>query len=154
LVAEEVPAWFWDVIETNRPSIARLVAWLESATEDEIVSYQLAYELAAEAIIGYWEGPSVEGVQFSEDDTEDMCRWVVSQGRQAWEDARSGRVRLDVVALRYLTRDAGPLSEDAGPLPEQDGWTPGNPAYSVFFERFHDSLDERMSAVWEAAGHI
>ncbi|WP_432824790.1 hypothetical protein [Dactylosporangium sp. CA-092794] len=137
-VPHEVPAWFWDVIEAHKPGTASLAGWLRRAAEDEIVAYQLAYELAAEEVADYWDGPVVDGVQYSEDDTEDLCKWVVAQGRAAWAAARSGPEGMADAVRRYTARDAA------------EAWTPDGAAHAIFHERFHASLHERMTAAWDA----
>ncbi|WP_432987412.1 DUF4240 domain-containing protein [Dactylosporangium sp. CA-233914] len=129
----DVPDRFWNVLEAHAPSTQRLTAWLRGASEDEIVAFQLAYELAAEEITDYWDGPVVDGVPYSEDDTEDLCQWIVAQGRPAWEAARSGPAGLTEAIRRYVERDL------------DDAWIPGSVAHAIFYDRFHASLDERMS---------
>ncbi|MET7393043.1 hypothetical protein ABZS66_06040 [Dactylosporangium sp. NPDC005572] len=120
---------FWSVLETHARSQASILAWLREAPEDEIVAFQLTYELAAEALTDYWDGPVVDGVRYSEDDTEDLCMWIVAQGREFWTAARAD---FGGAVNRYTARDGG------------DPWTPGAPAYAVYFERFGRSLYERL----------
>ncbi|MER7277572.1 hypothetical protein ABT369_24335 [Dactylosporangium sp. NPDC000244] len=123
----EVSDRFWDVLESHERSQASLVAWLWSASRDEIVAYQRAFEEAAEELADYWDGPVVDGVQYSEDDTEDLCLWIVGEGRESWDAARAD---FEGAIRRYLARDP------------DDAWVPGAPAYAVFHERFGVSLAE------------
>nr|BFE62418.1 hypothetical protein GCM10020063_069440 [Dactylosporangium thailandense] len=125
----EVSDRFWDVLESHGRSQARLVGWLREASEDEIVDYQGSFEAAAEELADYWDGPVVDGVQYSEDDTEDLCLWIVGEGRESWDAAR---VDFEGAIRRYLARDPDDL------------WVPGAPAYGIFYERSHRSLDERL----------
>jgi hypothetical protein len=39
---------------------------------------------ASEQVCDYWRGPTVDGIAFSEDDTEDLCDRVVSRGAGFW----------------------------------------------------------------------
>ncbi|MFG2044596.1 DUF4240 domain-containing protein [Dactylosporangium sp. NPDC048998] len=127
---EQMPDRFWSVLESHARNQDSLVSWLRRASADEIVAYQLAYEQAAEEIADYWDGPVVDGVPYSEDDTEDLCKWVVAQGREAWVAACSD---LGEAVRRYTARDVN------------DAWTPGEPAYEIFFERFGASLHVRLA---------
>ncbi|WP_433217212.1 hypothetical protein ACQP00_09230 [Dactylosporangium sp. CS-047395] len=117
--------WFWSVLETHARDMDGLVAWLRSAPRDQVVAFQVAYEEAAGELADYWDGPLVDGVQYSEDDTEDLCLWIVAQGRDAWEDAR---VDFGAAVRRYGARDV------------DDAWVPGGVAYQIFFGRFGSSL--------------
>ncbi|WP_433057892.1 DUF4240 domain-containing protein [Dactylosporangium sp. CS-033363] len=115
----------WTVLETHARDMDSLVAWLRTAPRDEVVAFQSAYEEAAEELADYWDGPVVDGVQYSEDDTEDLCLWIVAQGRAAWEAAR---VDFGAAVRRYVERDV------------DDAWVPGGVAYEIFFARFGSSL--------------
>ena len=119
----------WEQLESHGRDQAGLVAWLRAAPAEEIVAFQAAYELAAEELADYWDGPEVGGVQYSEDDTEDLCHWIVAQGRTAWEAARTD---FPGAIGRYLARD------------RDDPWVPGAAAYAVYFERFGQALTGRL----------
>ncbi|MBX7218538.1 MAG: DUF4240 domain-containing protein [Blastocatellia bacterium] len=118
-----VPDWFWEVLESAKPELQRLVDWLEAASREEIVEFQRTYEDAAQAICDYWDGPVVGDIVFSEDDTEDFCTWVVSQGRALWEQAL---VAADLEPLVQLYRASESESDTTWP-----NWNPKvlNPAY-------------------------
>ncbi|WP_194923311.1 hypothetical protein [Catenulispora pinisilvae] len=140
----EIPDAFWDRVGSAGPGDEGATAWLSVATASEIVEYQLAFELAAEELADYSDGPCVDAFVFSEDDTEDLCLWIVAQGRQAWQSVRAGRESLAQAARRYLARRL-----DA----ESETWTAaGTSAYSIFHDRFGESLSDRMREVLEHFG--
>ena len=89
---ESPPDWFWNILDSTRPSLAALEAWLVNAPKKRLEQFASAYELAAHSLRDYWDGPLVDGIQYSEDDTEDLCNWIVAQGRELWQE--SGPVTL------------------------------------------------------------
>ena len=91
---EPMPELLWTVIENSKPSLQRLADWLESASREDVERFALTYEWAAQEIAEYWQGPLVDDVQYSEDDTEDLCNWIVSQGRKLWGQAVSEEIDL------------------------------------------------------------
>ena len=95
---ETPPDWFWDVLQSTRPSLAKLEAWLVDASEEKLEQFASAYELAAQSVCDYWDGPIVEGVQYSEDDTEDVCNWIVSQGHGLWRCVQVGDIDIERIA--------------------------------------------------------
>ncbi|MBS2032015.1 MAG: hypothetical protein JST54_29220 [Deltaproteobacteria bacterium] len=73
---------------------------LENLSKGQLIEFGRVFRDAAEAIVPYWEGPLVDGIQFSEDDTEDLCHWIVGQGLETWQRAISER------DLQFLAREA------------------------------------------------
>ena len=97
------PDWFWDVLERTRPDLARLESWLMAASAEQVRQFADAFENAAMTLCDYWDGPMVDGIQYSEDDTEDLCQWIVSQGRDLWTKLMNGKLDLTDVA-RHIAR--------------------------------------------------
>ena len=143
---EQPPDWFWSVIEQAKPSLGRLATWLEAASEEEVVQFALAYDLAAEQLADSWDGPHVDDVPYSEDDTEDLCDWVVSQGRGLWRAAMAREIDLRELARLELASERGETSECPGwaadvSNPAYDGsLAPRYLAHAVYRNRFGHSL--------------
>jgi len=95
---ESPPDWFWNILDSTRPSLAALEAWLVNAPKKRLEQFASAYELAAHSLRDYWDGPLVDGIQYSEDDTEDLCNWIVAQGRELWQRVRAGDIDIGRVA--------------------------------------------------------
>ena len=101
---DQPPEWFWSVIERSKPSLKRLAEWLEAAPKEAVIRFAFLYELAAEEVADFSSGPDVDGVQYSEDDTEDLCNWVVSQGSGLWRKAITREI--DLASLARLNEDS------------------------------------------------
>jgi hypothetical protein len=86
-LSHDPPDWFWETLEGARPQLNTLAAELEAMPRERLVDFAAAYRDAACAVCDYWDGPVVDGIEFSEDDSEDLANWVVSVGLLA----RSGR---------------------------------------------------------------
>jgi hypothetical protein len=95
---EAPPDWFWNILDSTRPSLAALETWLVNAPKEQLEEFANVYELAAQSLCDYWDGPLVDNLQYSEDDTEDLCNWVVSQGRELWQRVRAGDIDIGCVA--------------------------------------------------------
>ncbi len=123
---QEIPEWFWSLIETTKPSLALLIERLEALSQAELEQWQRAYELAAAAIVPYWDGPDMGGNLgvLSEDSTEDLCEWIVSQGRELWQ--RATGPGADLIYLAHLYQRA-----EQGLIPEYPAWSTAvtNPEY-------------------------
>jgi hypothetical protein len=76
-----------------------------NATQKKVEEFLTAYELAAQTLCDYWDGPVVDGVQYSEDDTEDLCNWVVSQGRDLWQCVVEGDIDIGTIASIISSRE-------------------------------------------------
>ena len=143
------PDWFWDVLESAKPNLQRLVDWLETATREEIVAFERTYEDAAKEVCDYWSGPTVDGVGFSEDDTEDFCHWVVSQGRALWRQARTAPDLEPFVRLYWAAEDGAtdwPKWNSSVLNENYRGYqAPGSVAYAVFEARFSEPLDQYLA---------
>ncbi|MFB7256974.1 hypothetical protein [Streptomyces nojiriensis] len=149
---EDVPGWFWEVLDAARPSLSALEAWLEAQPRDVLEEYALAYLEAAEALIDFSEGVTVDGAGWSEDSTEDLCMWVVGQGRAFWRSTVEGAWELPDAAQAYLGRSS-PLVGEVTPWdeqvrrPEHTGYrSPGTLVHGVYRRRFGQDLDERLTA--------
>jgi hypothetical protein len=95
--------WFWDLIQECRPVLKNLEKRLEAMPRDQLEKYMVYYDIASEHICEPWDGPYIdESVgNLSEDGTEDLTDWIVSQGRSVWEYALSPRA--DFKVLFYLS---------------------------------------------------
>ena len=147
---EQPPDWFWSAIEQAKPSLGRLAKWLESASKEEVIQFALAYEWAAEEVADYWAGPNVDGAPYSEDDTEKMCKWVVSQGRGLWKRAVAREIDLVELARLEVASGLGESGEYPGWVADvadsaYDGYlAPESIAHAVYRTRFGLSLLEGL----------
>ncbi|MEZ6136324.1 MAG: hypothetical protein R3C53_15625 [Pirellulaceae bacterium] len=140
---ETPPDWFWDVLQSTSPSLKALEAWLVNVPKERVEQFASAYELAAQSLCDYWNGPIVDGVQYSEDDTEDVCNWIVSQGPGLWQRVFTGELDLERVAkiifnghFHLLPEPVIEWSEDVAD-PAHDGYQdPALIAAGVFYSRF------------------
>jgi len=148
--SEFVPIWFWAVLEKTRPSLQRLVEWLEAATREQIIEFQRSYVDAAQEICDYWDGPIVDGIGFSEDNTEDLCEWIVSQGHVLWRKA------IEAPDLEYFVRiywaaerkadSEWPAWDISVTNPIYRGYqSPGTVSHAVFQHRFSEDLHEYLA---------
>ncbi|MFD7916329.1 hypothetical protein ACFV30_37430 [Streptomyces sp. NPDC059752] len=145
---EDVPGWFWEVLDTARPSLSAL----ESQPRAVLEGYALAYLEAAKSLIDFSEGVTVDGEVWSEDSTEDLCMWVVGQGRAFWRSTVEEAWELPDAAQAYLGRPSPLMWEvtqwDAQVLrPEHTGYRcPGTLVHGVYRTRFGQDLYERLTA--------
>lgn len=145
----EIPDWFWNLIETTKPKLALLVGRLEALGQTDLEHWQKAYEDAAEAIVPYWDGPDIGGEvgTLSEDDTEEFCKWVVSQGRGLWQRATAPDADLKLLARLYWSAENGmvidyPPWSDAVTKAEYRGYhDPSCIAYPIYRARFGKDLE-------------
>ncbi|WP_405436845.1 hypothetical protein OG373_07365 [Streptomyces avidinii] len=150
--AEDVPGWFWEVLDTARPSLSALESWLESQPRGVLEGYALAYLEAAESLVDFSEGVTVDGEVWSEDSTEDLCMWVVGQGRVFWRSTVEGAWELPEVAQAYLGRPSALVREvtqwdDRVRSPGHTGYgTPGTLVHGVYRTRFGQDLYARLTA--------
>ncbi|MEG3626879.1 hypothetical protein [Streptomyces poriticola] len=148
--SDHVPDWFWEVLEATRPRLSALESWLVSQRREVLEDFALAYLNAAEALVDFSEGVSVDGDIWSEDSTEDLCMWVVGQGRGLWQLVTARELGLEEVAQAYLGRT--PLLPDGAA--SWDGvvtdsrhrgyQSPGTIVYGVYRARFAEELSERL----------
>ncbi|WP_380283256.1 hypothetical protein [Kitasatospora purpeofusca] len=150
MAPEDVPDWFWDVLEATRPRLSTLELWLESQPREVLEAFALAYEAAADALADFSEGVRVDGEFWSEDDTEDLCGWVVGQGRGLWGSVIAGERSLEEAAQMYLDRAALPADhvvpwDEEVANPEHRGYqSPASIAHGVYRTRFAEDLHERL----------
>lgn len=141
-----VPDWFWDVIEAAKPRVAALEAWLAAQPEATMAQFALIYETAAAELADYWDGIEVDGDVWSEDDMEDLCDWVVSQGRDYWTSVRTGDRPL-IEAARTYRAESGTW-DPAITNPEHRGYaSPQAIVHGVYWSRFGESLDDRLDVL-------
>ncbi|WP_406088236.1 hypothetical protein [Kitasatospora purpeofusca] len=146
--------WFWEVLESTRPRLSALESWLESQPREVLEAFALAYESAAESLADFSDGVSVDGDVWSEDSTEDLCMWVVGQGRGLWSSVVVGDRPLEDVARTYLGR--APLLPDGVPLWDEEVSDPGHRGYQspgaivhgVYRTRFAEDLHERLGGMF------
>lgn len=132
--------WFWDVIAATAPRVAALEAWLAAQPRTTVQRFAFAYEDASTELADYADGITVDGVTFSEDDMEDLCDWVVSQGRAYWETVVSGELPLAEAALAY--HDDTTHWDTAVTDPGHRGYqSPSGIAHGVYRTRFGEDLD-------------
>ena len=149
--SEVIPEWFWSLIEAAKPSLVLLGERLEALSRTEIEQWQQAYELAAEAIVPYGDGPDMGGEVgvLSEDGTEDLCKWIVSQGRGLWQQ-EPRPTRPEVVGSSYWRADQGVVPEyppwsTTVANPEYRGYQdPSYIAYPIYRARFDAELDGQV----------
>ncbi|MFF2658155.1 hypothetical protein ACFVUH_12395 [Kitasatospora sp. NPDC058032] len=152
MAPDEVPDWFWAALEATRPRLSALESWLESRPREVLEAFALAFEAAADALADFSDGVRVDGFGWSEDDTEDLCLWIVGQGRGFWESVLAGERSLEEAAQLYLGRvppSAGqvvPWDEEVT-NPEHRGYqSPGTIVHGVYRTRFSEVLDERPAS--------
>lgn len=150
---EEIPEWFWEVLDATRPRLSALASWLESQPREVLEAYALAYGAAMCSLADFSQGVRVDGVVWSEDDTEDLCAWVVGQGRGFWHPTVAGQRDLAEVAQAYLGR-VSPFSAEVTPWdtgvsnPEHRGYqSPGAIVQGVYRTCFAQSLHDRLPGV-------
>ncbi|MFI6576237.1 hypothetical protein ACIBFB_10560 [Nocardiopsis sp. NPDC050513] len=124
---------------------------MESQSRQMLEGFALAYLDAADALIDVSEGVIVDDVVWSEDDTEDLCVWVVGQGRGFWSSVVTGERELAEAALAFSGRGS-PLSGEVTrwdhevSAPEHRGYqSPDAIVYGVYRTRFAEDLYERLS---------
>ncbi|MEU9763896.1 hypothetical protein [Streptomyces sp. NPDC047985] len=146
-----IPDWFWQVLDATRPRLSALEARLESQSRENLEAFALAYLDAADSLIDFSEGVNVDGEVWSEDSTQDLCMWVVGQGRGFWSSVVTGEWELAEAAQAYLGRPS-PLSKEVAQwdqevsAPEHRGYqSPDTLAYGVYRARFAQDLHERLS---------
>src|SRR4051794_28730205 len=72
---------FWNILKECKPSLKKLEQALESLDKEELENYYGLYQVFSEKICDYSNGPA----GLSEDSTEDLCIWIVSQGFEFWQ---------------------------------------------------------------------
>jgi hypothetical protein len=145
--SDGVPDWFWDTLDGARPNLNVLAQVLEAMSRDQLVEFARLYRDAAQAVCPYWHGPTVDDIRFSEDDTEDLCNWIVSQGKRIWLEAVAASKTLEPFVRRYWaaeagTRGAGAWNEDVSNEAYRGYQSPAYIAYGVFAARFDEDLYE------------
>lgn len=102
--AEGPAALPWRLLDEARPSLQLLVGALERLPRDRLLAYARSYDDAMMQVCEPWNGPEVDGIQFSEDDTEDFTVWVVSQGRAYWKQAVASEDLTEFVRQYWAQR--------------------------------------------------
>jgi hypothetical protein len=141
--AYQPPDWFWDVLAATKPDIAALEAWLMAQPKQTVVQFGYAYDEAARDLVDYSAGVRVDGIVWSEDGTEDVCHWVVGQGRAYYYSVASGEVPLELAARAYADGTDRWLTTVTDP--EHRGFAaPGSIANGVYRSRFGEELDDAI----------
>jgi hypothetical protein len=138
----EVPAWFWQVIDAAGHRLDALEAWLMHQPKDVVVAYGQAYVVAsADLVENYFaDGVLVDDHVWSEDSTQDLCTWIVGQGRALWARVASRDLALSDAAQIYLGRVPGsvPWALDAsGAVTTKSPWRIET---TVYWNRFDEEL--------------
>lgn len=139
------PGWFWAAIDAARPDVAALETWLTDQPRAIVADFGYWYDTAALELADYWNGIEVDDVVWSEDDMEDLCKWIVGRGRVYWTTVVAGGRPLLDAAREYLA-DVGRWTADRV-RPDHRGYaSPGGIAHGVYRSRFgarlHDLIDE------------
>jgi len=142
----EIPAWFWETLDSARPNLQALASFLENTSRQTLIEFATFYREASQEACEYWNGPIVDDIPFSEDDTEDLCNWVVSQGKSVWERAIASRRSLEPIVRLYRENDGKASStswtthvDNAEYLGYQ---APEHIAFAIFRTRFADDLTD------------
>lgn len=126
---------------------------MKSGKEIVVEHLACAYAAAATELVDFSSGGvEVDGRVWSEDSTEDLCTWVVSQGHAFWGMVVDGTWSLAEVAEVYLERPS-PL----GTAPVRWDLTVANPnhrgcqapgviASGVYWTRFGEELHEKINS--------
>jgi hypothetical protein len=133
--------WFWDVLDRTRPDLAALEAWLMAQPATTVADFGFHYDEAARDLVDYADGVLAGGFVWSEDDTEDLCHWIVGQGRAYYESVASGAVPLTVAARTYAER-ADRWTTDVTDPAHRGYQAPGSIANGVYRSRFGVWLDD------------
>jgi hypothetical protein len=57
---DNIPKWFWELLEQTKPSLAALENQLEKSDKEKLEAYYRSYREASEAICDYWSGPKID----------------------------------------------------------------------------------------------
>jgi hypothetical protein len=139
------PESFWMLLDAARPNLIALARELEQLPREQLVEFARLYGEASAEVCDYWAGPTVDGIAFSEDDTEDLCDWVVSRGEAYWRRIIALGGELEPAVREYWREQAGPsdlrswTSEVDHPL-YRGYQSPGAIAFAVFRIRFNEDL--------------
>jgi hypothetical protein len=158
-----IPQWFWDLIDSSKPDLEKLVSKLETLNREQLENYHGFYASASNAVCEPWEGPYIDGdiKNLSEDSTKDLCDWIVSQGYDYWYSIASLPEEQKEEALRkaFWDEDKVSLGKEAGTL-VQWNYNTGNPAYkgyaspsaiamAIFQTRYKESILEYEEEIYD-----
>lgn len=80
---EEIPLWFWQLIEAAQLDPKKLAPLLETLDEERLLHFVWNYTEASRQMI-----PEIEALLRSEDNAYQACNWIVAQGcefyRNTW----------------------------------------------------------------------
>lgn len=79
---EEISDWFWTLIERSDGSRAKLSEVLSDLTKEDLIRFAREFEEAAVELTGEPYTDYMKGQ--SDDDVEDVARWIVSRGRETY----------------------------------------------------------------------
>lgn len=147
---DDIPEWFWHVLHATRPNLSALESWLSSQPKQTLETFALAYLDAASELADYSEGVPIEGQRWSEDSTEDLCQWVVSQGHEFWHSVLTGEKGGLAEAARAYEGNPSACADltdwdDEVTNPEHRGYqSPDAIVYGVYRTRFAEDLCDRL----------
>lgn len=107
--ANKMWKWFWNIIESNKPLLTNLEMTLEQSDQETVENYFALYTTASQEIVDYWDAP------FSEDSTEDICDWIVSQGKVFWEIVVNNEI--DLLQAHQLMVEIDIVKSESEPKP-------------------------------------
>jgi hypothetical protein len=83
---DEIQPRFWRLLEAAFPSKDRLIAALDALPRQELVAFVIHVEAARWEVREEWEGPFIDDNigHLSEDGTQNLTDWIVSQGEAFW----------------------------------------------------------------------
>jgi hypothetical protein len=130
---DEIPEWLWRVIEQTKPSSEKLIQWFESVEKERIVQFYVAFDYASQEISDYSAGVRIDNYVFSEDSMEDLCDWIVSQGKDLWEQSTGETADLVAIARIYLDVENDPNAK----YPK---WFPQTIAHRFYYKHFNEAI--------------
>jgi len=108
---DEIQPRFWRLLEAAFPSKDRLIASLDALPRQELVAFVIHVEAARWEVREEWEGPFIHDNvgHLSEDGTQNLTDWIVSQGEAFWRGAcgASDEVLRDLFFEREDAVDRG-----------------------------------------------
>lgn len=137
-----VPDWFWTAIEQAGGELQTLVEWLEKISRELLIEFAAHAQLAAEAVCDPWDGPTIDGITFSEDDVQDFATWVVSRGRSFWGEVCAAD-ELEPFVRRYWAED-GSWSVEVSEPAYRGYQSVTQIAFAIYERRFGADLFEAL----------
>ena len=147
---EEIPDWFWQLIESSEHKLQCLAEKLELLTKEQLIAFQFQYEDAKELVSPMWANEPGEIGSYieecSEDNADDFADWVVSQGRNFFDDVKSNPASGPEYLTMYEQHDRDEMflhlcwNDDVEREEYRGLQSPGFIARGVYECRFGESL--------------